>query len=1216
MKIYSQQHSKAFRALVLFLLILVPFKFIVSQSNLNQKSLLWEITGKGTKKPSYLYGTMHVSGKLAFYLSDSFFLSLKSCDYVALEINPDYMLSDMVNSKFMKSIMSAGVNMYNSSNQKFYENSFFTKELSNKYMGYFLSQKSQVANSLLYRSNLSDVNKEEDTYLDLFIFQTSRKLGKQVVGLETFESSMEMYAKSMKAQIDEPDEEKNSNQFKGNTVEKLEEAYRRGDLVMIDSLSKSSETKSSHKFMIVERNKVMLNGMDSIIQSGATLFTGVGAAHLGGEEGILKMLIAKGYTVKPVSWHGFKQSKHKSQVEKLNLPTTLSKHYNVDSTFSVLVPSKLQSLEGISNEDIYLSTDMTNGSYFMISAVSHNGFINKHNKEYFAKKIDSLLYENIAGKIILKKQSVTEEGDICFTVTSKTRRSDIEKYKIIITPFRIYLFKVAGNGEYANGKDANQFIESARLYKYNTSKQDKEFTYQFTQKNVYYANRTDNDNSIKHLAVSDDGTKFNLLLVQMNNDTRYIEQDTFEYNYIVEKVAEKNKYQVKNIKIDTNTYSAIFEFEKDKEITKGKLIVNGPYYYFLLDNTGDLTFINSFKINKKPAINTFTEYVDTTLWFKVKLEEKPQKSDYLKLMTGTYTKKEPKQDDFEYKNEIEFYNSKVTGEKVRLSYDKYQKYFSYANIDSMWDGEIRSADEIKDPIITNKVYTKKDGANILDYKVEALRNNNKYLRVKMVQKGRYLYTLNAVCEKGIKSAFIDSFYNTFSLIDSNYGLSVLESKVNLLLTNIFSADSAVKAGARESIYKLANQVKNKDFKAITEAIKKAGETEFDIEKHTVLIESLSKIKTPECVNWIEKYYFSVKDTPAFMFGALFALAAQQTLPSALTFASLIKKETPIDEENYGFNVCINQLSDSLEIAAKVAPLLMFLLDYDEYKERIITLFADLKYKNLIDPLLYASYKSKLISTGNIELKKHIASIQNDEDNNSNNDYDEDDDNTYDSDFVNVDTSFTKASYSIVYDYAVLLQSYYNEPTVKQFFEKVLKNGDENLQLSIGALLLKNNIKVDESNWEKWASKNSTRIATYKLLHNLSKTNKFPAKYKSIDSIARAEIYFKDAKPKDNQNDSIIFVLKDTVNTKIGKGTLIVYKKRNTEDKNWRWNYIVLDERDNFKLYFMSSNSFINEFDDVKDEDLIKKIKANVRLIGRNKTDGVSYSENNNEDETE
>src|SRR6187399_123739 len=59
-------------------------------------SLFWEITGNGLKKPSYLFGTMHVSSKMAFHLSDSFYYAIKSVDAVALELNPDLWQGQMV----------------------------------------------------------------------------------------------------------------------------------------------------------------------------------------------------------------------------------------------------------------------------------------------------------------------------------------------------------------------------------------------------------------------------------------------------------------------------------------------------------------------------------------------------------------------------------------------------------------------------------------------------------------------------------------------------------------------------------------------------------------------------------------------------------------------------------------------------------------------------------------------------------------------------------------------------------------------------------------------------------------------------------------------------------------------------------------------------------------------------------------------------------------
>src|SRR5690606_19037561 len=60
-------------------------------------SLLWEIT-KENSKPSYLYGTMHVSERIAFHLSDVFFEKLLATDKVALESNPETWLDELQNS--------------------------------------------------------------------------------------------------------------------------------------------------------------------------------------------------------------------------------------------------------------------------------------------------------------------------------------------------------------------------------------------------------------------------------------------------------------------------------------------------------------------------------------------------------------------------------------------------------------------------------------------------------------------------------------------------------------------------------------------------------------------------------------------------------------------------------------------------------------------------------------------------------------------------------------------------------------------------------------------------------------------------------------------------------------------------------------------------------------------------------------------------------------
>src|SRR6195952_5685290 len=91
-----------------YLVALVLFLFLASslaaQKRTEKKypALLWEITGNGLTKPSYLFGTMHVSSKLVFHLSDSFYNAIKNTDAVALELNPDVWQGPMVRLNTLK----------------------------------------------------------------------------------------------------------------------------------------------------------------------------------------------------------------------------------------------------------------------------------------------------------------------------------------------------------------------------------------------------------------------------------------------------------------------------------------------------------------------------------------------------------------------------------------------------------------------------------------------------------------------------------------------------------------------------------------------------------------------------------------------------------------------------------------------------------------------------------------------------------------------------------------------------------------------------------------------------------------------------------------------------------------------------------------------------------------------------------------------------------
>ncbi|HRW20642.1 MAG TPA: TraB/GumN family protein, partial [Bacteroidales bacterium] len=66
-----------------FLLLTVS---LISCISAFPQSLLWEITGKGFEKPSYLYGTIHIQDKRVFAFDSVVYEKINFCDAFAMEV--------------------------------------------------------------------------------------------------------------------------------------------------------------------------------------------------------------------------------------------------------------------------------------------------------------------------------------------------------------------------------------------------------------------------------------------------------------------------------------------------------------------------------------------------------------------------------------------------------------------------------------------------------------------------------------------------------------------------------------------------------------------------------------------------------------------------------------------------------------------------------------------------------------------------------------------------------------------------------------------------------------------------------------------------------------------------------------------------------------------------------------------------------------------------
>jgi len=165
---------------------------------------LWEISGNGMKKPSYLIGTMHVSNKLAFHLPDSFYLAIRSAQVVALETNPETWQDDM--NKYDLTT-GGGLNLFGGSYGNYLAipsdylniNTLRFSKYDAKIEKALYTNPSTI-NSLLYRSFGSEGSDfEEDTYLDMYIFQCGKKWAKKVTGVENYGEGLDTWLMAQSA---------------------------------------------------------------------------------------------------------------------------------------------------------------------------------------------------------------------------------------------------------------------------------------------------------------------------------------------------------------------------------------------------------------------------------------------------------------------------------------------------------------------------------------------------------------------------------------------------------------------------------------------------------------------------------------------------------------------------------------------------------------------------------------------------------------------------------------------------------------------------------------------------------------------------------------------------------------------------------------------------------------------------------------------------------
>ncbi len=692
-----------FSVTALLFTVLVPATH--AQPKGRYPSLLWEITGNGLHQPSYLFGTMHISNKMVFNLNDSFYAAIKGVDAVAIELDPEFWQQEIPRLNKQGETYRYYTSTYFTDylTEQSYTEGGFTEQLRE-----VLRTEPELNDALLYRSESNIDNFQEDTYLDLYIYQTGKKLGKQTTGVETFLGAQRMM---VEAYVDMANDKTKKSSSEGasrypDINQQIQDAYRRGDLDMLDSLNTITELSPlfTRKFLY-DRNITQANAIDSIVKF-KSLFAGVGAAHLAGKEGVIELLRAKGYKLRPVYMQN-RNAGQKEYIDSLTVPVHFSKQYAADSFFSLSAPGRLNTIDNNGDFSKMHYADMGNGSYYLASRVKTNILFNGYNEGRQLRLVDSLLYENIPGKILSKKE-VVRDGYKGLDILNRTRKGDMQRYQIYVTPGELLVFKMGGRGNYVYGGEADSFFSSIAIRVPSAAANWSlfypvagGFTVQLPAmpRSFYTLKGADNLPVWKYETTDPATGDIYALFKKSIYSFDFIEQDTFDLSLVEESFCSA-AFVDKKISRSTSVYKGrpvidVVLKAKDGDYVKARFLLQGPHYYMLAVRTRDKSFntaafFSSFDIAEyrypRPV-----RYADTALKFEVNTPVRPAMDADIFDMLMYVKKNDPAQrgsvpylvmPEHGHANFI----SEVTGEAVVVNTYRYPKYFYVKDSTAFYNG--------------------------------------------------------------------------------------------------------------------------------------------------------------------------------------------------------------------------------------------------------------------------------------------------------------------------------------------------------------------------------------------------------------------------------------------------------------------------------------------------------------------------------------------------
>lgn len=291
--------------------------FLINNAN---AQLLYKISGKGLDKPSYIVGTLHLAPASFVESIPGANRILVSVDQVCGEVDMNEINSTENMQKMMEAMMlpeGQSLSDILTSEEMDKLNAYLRKilgvDLTNPMIAEQMGKMTPV--SLGTTLELMTYMKETPGFnpaalIDEYFQKEAIKKGKPIIGLETVDFQIQILYKS--STLDRQKEDlfcsiDNEEEY-SKLMKEVTEAYFAQNIEELQAVMEQEydiacgdieETEKEMELVLYGRNEDWIKKMPAIMSEKSTLFV-VGAGHLPGDRGVLKLLKDNGYKVKAV----------------------------------------------------------------------------------------------------------------------------------------------------------------------------------------------------------------------------------------------------------------------------------------------------------------------------------------------------------------------------------------------------------------------------------------------------------------------------------------------------------------------------------------------------------------------------------------------------------------------------------------------------------------------------------------------------------------------------------------------------------------------------------------------------------------------------------------------------------------------------------------------------------------------------------------------------